>query len=157
MKHVFWLRENVIGGRSGPNRNGWNPKELMSNGIGSVLSVNDGEMVHEDDLSAVGIRYSCVPLSDAAPPQPGDLEHCVASLPQALQFVLGEIGRGKCVLVHCTSGKDRTGLFLSYYLCKTEAMAPTDAIQAIRHVQPIALSATGWEDFALNVLNELAA
>jgi hypothetical protein len=39
------------------------------------------------------------------------------------------------VLVHCSSGKDRTGMFLSYYLCATEGMAPSRAIQEIRRVR----------------------
>jgi hypothetical protein len=41
-------------------------------GIGAILSVNDGECVHTENLSNAGIEYQCVPLSDAAPPRPGD-------------------------------------------------------------------------------------
>ena len=99
--------------------------------------------------------YSCVPLSDAAPPLPGDLQTCVDALPKALRFVLSEIESERCVLVHCTSGKDRTGMFLTYYLCATEGLAPTRAIEEVRRVRPVALSAEGWETFTLDVMREL--
>lgn len=155
MRNVFWLREGVIAGRSGPNRDAWNPKELADGGIGAVLSVNDGELVHSEDLCAVGINYSCVPLSDAAPPQPGDLQTCVDALPRALRFALSSIESGRGVLVHCRSGKDRTGMFLTYYLCATEGLTPPRAIEEVRRVRPIALSAEGWETLTLDVLREL--
>jgi protein-tyrosine phosphatase len=72
-------------------------------------------------------------------------------------FALGSIDRERSVLVHCSSGKDRTGLFLSYYLCVTEGLGPGDAIREVRRVRPIALSADGWESFAYKVLGELDA
>src|SRR5262245_43930235 len=128
MRNVFWLRPGVIGGRTGPNYDTWEPKELAAAAIGAVLSVNDGELVRPDELTAVGIEYCRVPLSDAAPPRPGDLEICISALPRALTFALGSIARRRSVLVHCRSGKDRTGLFLSYYLCAAEGLRPSDAI-----------------------------
>ena len=155
MRHIFWLREGVIAGRSGPNRDAWTAKELAAGGIGSVLSLNDGELVHSNDLSAAGISYSCIPLSDSAPPRSGDFQICVGALPRALSFVVSSIEAGRSVLVHCSSGKDRTGMFLSYYLCAVEGLAPVRAIEEIRRVRPIALSAEGWEAFALAVLREL--
>jgi protein-tyrosine phosphatase len=156
MRNVFWLREGVIAGRSGPNRSAWSPADLAEGGIGAVLSVNDGELVHGSDLDAVGIKYRCVPLSDAAPPFPGDLQVCVDALPKGLEFALSSIGSGRSVLVHCSSGKDRTGMFLSYYLCATEGLAPPEAIKEVKRVRSIALSAEGWEKFTLDVLRKLA-
>lgn len=155
MRNVFWLRSGRIGGRTGPNYDTWDPKDLAAGGIGAVLSVNDGDLVRPGELAAVGIDYCRVPLSDAAPPQPGDLEICVSALPRALSFVASSIARGRVVLVHCRSGKDRTGLFLAYYLCVTEGLAPSDAIRELRRVRPIALSAEGWESFSFQVLGEL--
>jgi len=155
MRHVFWLRRGVIAGRSGPNRDAWMPADLAAGGIGAVLSVNDGELVHSDDLSSVGIRYCCIPLSDAAPPLPGDLEVCLDALPRALEFAVSSIAAGRSVLVHCSSGKDRTGMFLSYYLCATERLAPAEAITEVKRVRSVALSAEGWEQLTLDVLRRL--
>jgi protein-tyrosine phosphatase len=152
MRNVFWLRPGVIGGRTGPNLDSWDPKELAAGGIGAVLSVNDGERVRPGELAAVGIDYRCVPLSDAAPPQPGDLEICLRALPHALAFAACSIDARRGVLVHCRSGKDRTGLFLSYYLCMTEGLTAAEAIREVRRVRPVALSAEGWEAFSYEVL-----
>lgn len=157
MRHVFWLREGVIGGRSGPNRNPWSPGQLADAGFGAVLSVNGGELVHPENLFRMGIAHRCIPLSDAAPPRPGDLGICMYALPKALEFVLDARESGRAVLVHCTSGKDRTGMFLSYYLCVTEGMTPTQAVAEVRRVRPIALSAEGWEEFTLKVLQAAAS
>ena len=156
MRNVFWLRDGVIAGRSGPNRDAWNPVELAASGIGAVLSVNDGELVHPADLRTAGIEHACIPLSDAAPPQPGDLDICVQALPIALSFELSSIETGRGDLVHCSAGKDRTGMFLSYYLCAAEGLAPATAIEHVKRVRPIALSADGWEPFTLDVLRALA-
>jgi protein-tyrosine phosphatase len=157
MRNVFWLRQGIVAGRSGPNRDAWSPRQLAESGIGAVLSVNDGELVHAADLSSVGIDYRCIPLSDAAPPQTGDFEKCVKALPDALQFAQDSIEAGRGVLAHCSSGKDRTGMFLSYYLCASEHMAPSQAIREVRRVRPIALTAEGWEQFTLQVLHALVA
>src|SRR5262245_14234652 len=102
MHNVFWMRDG-IGGRSGPNRDAWAPRDLGAGGIGAVLSVNDGELVRVNELAEVGIDYCCVPLSDAAPPLPGDHEVCVNALPRALSFALRSIANQRSVLVHCTS------------------------------------------------------
>ena len=155
MRNVFWLRPKIIAGRTGPDRDPWNSQELARGGIGAVLSVNDGELVDPKDLEEAGISYKHVAFSDAAPPQPGDFEICTAALPKALQFALTSIDSGRSVLVHCTAGKDRTGMFLSYYLCKAEGMAPAKAIEEVKRVRPIALTAEGWDSFALRVLDAL--
>jgi protein-tyrosine phosphatase len=96
-----------------------------------------------------------VPLSDAAPPQPGDLEICLSALPRALSFAVDSIEHRRSVVVHCRSGKDRTGLFLSYYLCAIEGLTPGEAVRELKRVRPIALSAQGWESFSYQVLGKL--
>lgn len=155
MRHVFWLRRNVIAGRTGPNTDPWNPSELAKGGIGAILSVNDGVCVRPDDLAGADISYKCVAFSNAAPPRPGDLEICATALPKALEFALTSIESGRSLLVHCRSGKDRTGMFLSYYLCRTEGLPAVEAIEEVKRVRPIALSAEGWELFTLRVLDAL--
>jgi hypothetical protein len=79
---------------------GWAGRlDLAAGGVGAVLSVNDGDLVRPDELAAVGIEYCRVPLSDSAPPQPGDLEICISALPRALSFVVSLIDRCRGVLV----------------------------------------------------------
>lgn len=129
MKHVFWLVPGKLGGRPGPDRAPWDLGEMRGAGVEAVLSVNDGLLCHPGDFRAYGIEYACIPLSDNAPPQPGDRERCLLALPLALGFVKEHLAEGRGTVVHCSSGKDRTGLLLT---------------------------AIGWEEFAVDVLRRVA-
>ncbi|HTG35490.1 MAG TPA: protein phosphatase [Thermoanaerobaculia bacterium] len=152
MQHLFWLVPRVLVGRSGPTKDLWNLQHLRDAGIGAVLSVNDGALCHPEDFEKVGLLYRCLALSPNAPPQPGDLEHCVAVLPDAYAFVLANEEQGLATLVHCHSGKDRTALFMAYYLCRRRGLPGAAAIERVKAVRPIAFTAVGWEEFALEVL-----
>ena len=153
MKHVFWLKPGSLAGRSGPDQYPWLAEDLRDGGIGAVLSVNDGVACCAEDFTALGMSYRCIPLSDNAPPLDGDIEHCLNALPQAYDYVRNELDGQRAVLVHCTSGKDRTGLFMCYFLMRESGLSVFDAIAAVRRVRPIALSAEGWEDLAAAVLH----
>lgn len=155
MRHVFWLRPNLIAGRCGPDRRPWLPQELAAAGISAVLSVNDAASVYADDLAAAGIDHHAIPLPANAPPRTGDLDACLAALPRCLDYLLDAIGRGRIVLIHCHSGQDRTGLVLAHYLCVRESYRAHDAIEELRRVRPLALSAQDYEAFALQLLTRL--
>lgn len=152
MKHVFWLVPGAVAGRTGPDRHPWDAGELRAGGIGAVLSVNDGGACHGEDFAALGMAYRCIPLSDNAPPLDGDIAHCLRALSAAYDYVRGELDKDRAVLVHCRSGKDRTGLFMCYFLIRESGVTAEDAIKAVRRVRPIALSAEGWEELAAAVL-----
>ena len=77
---------------------------------------------------------------------------CRAALPRAYGFVQAELLRARPVLVHCSSGKDRTGLFFCYFLMRRFGLAPAPAIARVKALRPIALSADGWQEFAAEVL-----
>jgi hypothetical protein len=153
MDKLFWIIPGKLAGRPGPDREPWNVTAMRTGGIGAILSVNDGLLCHPEDFVGVGITYACVPLSQNAPPQPSDADLCRRALPQAYAFVQAQITQGHRVVVHCSSGKDRTGLFLCYFLMQQTHLSPSEAIQAVRHVRPIALTAVGWEEFARQVLS----
>lgn len=156
MQNLFWLIPERLAGRPGPDRAPWKLEALRGAGIGAILSVNDGLLCHRGDFRACGIAYECIPLSDNAPPQPGDEESCLRALPQAFDFVQAQLAAGNATMVHCSSGKDRTGLFLAYYLLRDGSLAAEDAIERVKRARPIALSALGWDDFALEVLRRCA-
>lgn len=157
MEKLFWVIPGELAGRPGPDREPWNLASLREGGIGAVLSLNDGVLCHAEDFEALGMSYACIPLSDNAPPLPGDNKVCLHALPRAYDFVSTEIGKGNGVLVHCSSGKDRTGLFLCYFLMRRDSLAPLETISRIREVRPMALSALGWEEFAEQILSHCAA
>ncbi|MEM7079181.1 MAG: tyrosine-protein phosphatase [Pseudomonadota bacterium] len=152
MQHVFWLVTDVLCGRPGPNYQPWDPVQLHAGGIRGILSVNGGDSVYADELAAADIDHICLPLSPNAPPLAGDLDHCIAQLPRAYDWVCAQSG---AVLVHCRHGKDRTGLFMAYYLMR-QGHTPQQAIERVRAVRPIAFSAEGWLSFAASVLASAA-
>lgn len=153
MKHIFWLIQGQLCGRAGPNHEPWDASELQIAGVGAVLSVNSADSVYPDDFSAVGMSHRCIPLAANAPPREGDLELCLARLPLAYEYALNEIESGNPVLVHCRQGKDRTGLFMAYFLRRQLGMSSKNAIERVKAVRPIALTAEGWDQFSIDVLD----
>ncbi|HET7651299.1 MAG TPA: dual specificity protein phosphatase family protein [Gammaproteobacteria bacterium] len=155
MKHVFWLEPGRIAGRCGPNLEPWDPVELYAHGIGAVISLNNAERVYPDEFAALGMRYTHVPLSNAAPPRPGDLELNVRQLPVAFDWITSCLNDGLAVLMHCRSGKDRTGLLMAYYLARRFCCEPDEAVARVKAVRPIAFSSEGWGQFAIDMLSAL--
>lgn len=155
MDCAFWLREGVLAGRSGPDQDPWEIQSLLDSNVGAVLSVNDGHGVDGRALHAAGIAYARVSLSRAAPPRRGDAKQCLQALPRILDFIDRQAASGRAVLVHCRSGKDRTGLALAAYLCAREGYSPEAATAELRRVRPIAFTAPGWLHFAHQVLRRL--
>lgn len=152
MDHVFWIHDQSVGGRPGPNLIPWSPADLHGGGIGAVLSVNDGELVHVEDLTALGIDYLCAPLSENAPPREGDIEICLESLSIGFKFVTKNREMGRRTLVHCRQGRDRTGMFIAYFIYKQFGVSPDDAVKKLKEIRCDALAADGWDDFTLEVL-----
>ncbi|CAH0526110.1 dual specificity protein phosphatase family protein [Vibrio hippocampi] len=153
MQQVFFI-EKTVAGRCGPDNRMWDLAELRNNNVAAILSVNDGEMVHVSLLDTLGIAYKNIPLSSNAPALDGDLELCLNSLPQILGF-LDLHKRDGLVIVHCKSGKDRTGLALAAYLMQTKKLLPIEAIEAVKKVRSVAFTAPGWDEFSLKVLSAL--
>lgn len=156
MEHIFWVVPNLLAGRCGPNEQPWSLQRLRRSGFGAVLSVNDGALCHPEDFAREGLAYACIPLSSNAPPFDGDLDHCLRALPAAFSFAEANISNGIPVLVHCAAGKDRTGLFLAYYLMQREGITVREAMETVRGVRSIAFTADGWHEFAFQVLSAAA-
>ena len=154
MQHLFWLVEDKIAGRSGPNKEAWDLKEIKRSGIGAVLSVNGGEDCDPQAFIDADLSYACIPFSSNIPPKEEDLALCVEQLPKALAFIRECEANNMPVLIHCRSGKDRTALIMAYYLMVNGA-APLHAVSQVRAVRDIAFSAEGWDQFAFDVLYAL--
>ncbi len=130
----------------------WDLNEIKANGITAILSVNNGDAVHETMLSNLGITYSNIPMSSNAPAREGDKELCLQNLPKAMGFIRANIMKGP-VLIHCRSGKDRTGMVMAAYLIEFERYDVNKSMEEVMAVRPIAFSAEGWKEFGLDVLN----
>ncbi|WP_025822577.1 dual specificity protein phosphatase family protein [Shewanella marina] len=154
MRDVFWLVEGEIAGRSGPNKLDWDLAELYQNGFRAILSVNNADGCNVDSISQMGFAYCHQELPDNIPPQESDLSICVERLPKALKFIQEQQALGNKVLIHCRSGKDRTGLVMAYYLMCSGA-APLHAVSQVRAIRDIAFSSEGWDQFVFDVLYAL--
>lgn len=152
VEHVFWLEEGALCGRPGPNHVAWQPASFLEAGIGGVLSVTNAESVDTDELRRHGLDHVCVPLAGHAPPEPGELELCLERLPKALDFVNDHNSQGSAVLVHCRHGKDRTGLFMAYFLMQRHGLSVDEAVARVKDVRSIAMTAEGWDEFVPDVL-----
>lgn len=155
MDKLFWVIPGHLAGRPGPDDEPWNLTSLRQAGIRAVLSVNDGRLCDPQEFAASAMAYACYPLSDWVPPQPGDAEHCLAVLPRGYDFVQAHLAQQQPVLVHCSGGNDRTGLFLSYFLVRSAGLSARQAIQQVQSVRSTALSAEGWAGFAQQLLERL--
>ena len=153
MNQIFWLRRPLVAGRPGPNRHRWDLESLRREGITSILSVNNGEGCHLTLMETLGIRYANIPMSRNAPAKAGDKEYCLNNLPAAINFI-EEGQRLGSVLIHCRSGKDRTGLVMAAFLIATENKTAEDAMKEVLLVRPIAFSAEGWMGFCQQILVE---
>ena len=156
MEFVFWLKEGTVAGRTGPNTNPWKLDELVKGGFSAILSVNDGELCHIKDIEGAGLNYACIPMSENAPPRHGDKELCLLNLPKAFQYIKNHISKG-VVLIHCRSGKDRTGLVMAYFMCKEYGLSVKQAMDYVLQVRPIAFSAENWIEYCTEILDECNA
>lgn len=152
MDKIFWLREGSLAGRTGPNLDYWDVASFKENGFSAILSVNDGDMVHESLIESVGLEYANIPMSSNAPVRAGDKEHCLTNLPKAMLFISKNLKDGP-VLIHCRSGKDRTGMVLAASLIAIEGLDAKTAMNEVFNVRNIAFSAEGWIDFGYDVLD----
>ncbi|QIZ75454.1 dual specificity protein phosphatase family protein [Ferrimonas lipolytica] len=155
MDKLFWLVPGQIAGRSGPNKDPWKIAELAETGIDLVVSLNDAVGVDSKELCQYQIEHLHIELPPNIPPKAGDEQHCLAGLTQAWHQLEPVLSSGQTVLIHCRSGKDRTGLLMAYLVMQLEKLPPSEAIAMVKEVRPIALSAEGWLDMAEQVLSQL--
>jgi hypothetical protein len=154
MKNIFWLFKGSLGGRPGPNREPWSIEEIREAGFDAILNLSEYPPDNVG-MASEGIESLWVPLPTAVPPDQEAERICFEQVPQAYIFIDRQICFGNQVLVHCNAGCDRTGLVLAYYLARSNELDVYEAINWVKRVRPMALSAEGWEDMAARVISRL--
>lgn len=149
----YVIIKDILVGGSGPDFSTWNYEEIASNNYGGILSVNYGEGIDSDALKKLGIPHAIVPMSSNSPPENEDVSVCLSNLPRAIRFIDLNSINGP-VLIHCTFGKDRTGLVSAAYLMHYYQISPEAAIEKISQLRPIAYTAKGWKEFSLMTLEQ---
>lgn len=155
MDKVFWLEPGRLGGRAGPNRHPWSLLEFSSNGVTLVVSLSERMYNTSHEFAAFEMDHVCIALPKSAPPKPGDGTEIAYLLPCIYDVVANHLALGeKRVIVHCSSGKDRTGLFFVYYLMRTRSLSFESALETVSAIVPRLLTAEGWRDMSRSILKE---
>jgi protein-tyrosine phosphatase len=153
MDKVYWVIDDRLGGRRGPNQEPWSLAAIKAGGVTMVVSLTERMFNRSVDFASVEIKHVCLPLSSNAPPLPGDEFNIASLLPGLVGILRKELaGNGK-VVVHCSSGKDRSALLLAYYLKTTNQISTGTALDIVRSKNPEMLSAHGWLDMAIRILD----
>ncbi|WP_298442293.1 tyrosine-protein phosphatase [uncultured Ferrimonas sp.] len=155
MDKLFWLVPGQIAGRSGPNKDPWQPGEFADAGIELVVSLNDATGVDRAELEQHQLEHLHIELPANIPPQAGDPQRCLEGLTHAWALLKPRLDAGQTILIHCRSGKDRTGLLMAYLVMQLQQLPPEQAIEQVKQVRPIALNAEGWLELGLQVLAQL--
>lgn len=143
MKHLFWLLDGLLGGRPGPTLAPWDLAQFSAAGLRSIVSL--GNEPNPDDVTAAGLRHHSVPLPAILPLTRPLQDSLLRRLEDVLETLHAEVSAGQPTFVHCYSGKDRTGLALTAYLIRFHGLDIEAAIDQVRAVRPIAMSAPGYE------------
>jgi hypothetical protein len=93
----------------GPHPQEFDLYELSGMGIRTVLSLENNPTVVAEEESvchSLDLNFVNIPLSELAPPSPGDLNRAVRVIQQ---------NRGHGVYIHCRRGIDRTGYVIASF------------------------------------------
>ena len=149
-KLAYAVEPGLLFGRPGPNKSHWDLDALKRRGLAVVVS-----LVHIEDPKAVaraGLRHYVIPFEERLSLPYKTANGFVLEIFDEFDRVLDiHLPRREPVLVHCNSGKDRTGLLLAYYLVSRKGVSSKRALKMLRKLKPDALSASGYEEilFAL--------
>ncbi len=108
-KNLWWVVPGKLAGVRKPTPE--EIAELKANGIGAIVSVMD-DPSNLDFYQQAGLPHLWLPTKGGTAPSPEQI--------QELQDFVDEQNRlGRAVVVHCTSGRRRTGTMLAALLIRT--------------------------------------
>jgi protein-tyrosine phosphatase len=143
LEYTYWLIDHLLAGRVGPVERPWDIEKLREAGIKVIVSLN-GE-ANAAEIAAAGMRHYVLPQTPALPLFRRDKDELLRGIEPVLDVIHREVSEGHPTLVHCHSGKDRTGVVLTAFLVRYEGLSIEDAIARVRAVKPNAMSAPGYE------------
>ena len=122
---LWWVVEGKLaGGRKPENEEILELKEL---GIGGIVSMMD-DPSNLDKYQAAGLAYKWLPTAGGTPPS-------MTHMFELKRFVDEQNALGNAVLVHCSSGRRRTGTALAAYFILSECSCD-DALQKVLTANP---------------------
>lgn len=153
-KLTYTIEPGLLYGRPGPNKSRWDLPSLKRHGLVAVVSLVQIEK--PPDVTRAGLKHYFIPFEDKLYLPYKTANAFVFEIFDEFDRVLDiHLPRKEPVLVHCNSGKDRTGLLLAYYLITRKGLSAKRAIKAIRQQKPDALTASGYEDVLFALESEI--
>jgi protein-tyrosine phosphatase len=125
---------------------------LRAGGFDVVLNLTEFEPARAE-FAAAGLEADWISFPSTYPPDAAAEEAYLAALPRAYALLQNHLRADRKVLVHCSWGRDRTGILLAYYLARTEGLHASEAIARVREFRPKAMA--GWEPMAERILSVL--
>jgi protein-tyrosine phosphatase len=114
-----------------------------------VLLADDHECLHKTGRNLrelylkAGMQVLYLPIPDFGVPPSADLE-------QAIQHTIAYAQAGHNIVVHCSAGIGRTGLFLGALVKQVLGLSGAEALRWIRHYIPHAVETPEQQHLVLN-------
>ena len=144
---TYEVEPGFLFGRPGPNKSQWDLDGIRKCGIKVILSlVSNPETQQVVDAGL--IHYQLLFEDKIFRPYKTANDHVLRILGKFDKILEKHLPRNEPVLVHCNSGKDRTGLLLVYYLVTRKKIKDKRAIKTIKNLKYDALSVKGYKDIA---------
>lgn len=127
-RNFSWLVVNRLAGSACPS----SELELMSLqgvNIGHVITISPEMSPPPCIQTMVGLRWTVIPVPNFKAANIQDFEQFFRVIELCFEEDLS-------VLVHCASGRGRTGMFLAAYLIKYQGLTAQQAIERVRDLRP---------------------
>lgn len=127
-RNFSWLRVNVIAGCSLPSSE-LELKSLVGVNIRHVITLSPESLPPACIRAMASLSWTVIGVENFKGADPSQFDSFFHTCQIALE-------RRESIVLHCRSGRGRTGMFLAAYLIKFEGMDADTAIQTVRSVRP---------------------